>query len=54
MMLGVVPGEELLAKAPGVLQGTEAIWKLRPVFHLNYAHDRRPERWSRSADAVRG
>jgi len=24
------------------------------IFHLNYAHNERPERWSRPADAVRG
>jgi len=23
-------------------------------YHLNYAHNERPERWSRPADAVRG
>ena len=31
MMLSVVPGEELLAKAPGMVQGAEAVWKLRPI-----------------------
>ena len=30
------------------------IFKAEELFYLNYAHNERPERWSRSADAVRG
>ena len=31
MMLGVVPGEEDLAEAAGILDGTETIWELRTI-----------------------
>ncbi len=31
MMLGVVPGEEALAEAAGILDGAETIWELRTV-----------------------
>ena len=36
MVLDVVPGEEVLAEAPGILDAAKAIRKLRPVlFVLN-------------------
>ena len=31
MVLGVVPGEEVLAKVPGMQLGAEAFWKLRSI-----------------------
>ena len=30
---GIVPGEECLAKGPGILNGAEPFRELRPVFH---------------------
>ena len=33
IVFGIVPGEECLAKGPGVLDGTEPLGKLGPILH---------------------
>jgi len=33
VVLGIVPGEECLAEGPGVLDGTEPLGEIGPVFH---------------------